>query len=54
MQTSRDCPLIDTHPEFYVRDEEGRPAIHRIAWLVYSDVALFDLAFNEPLQQDDL
>tara|TARA_Y100001933_G_scaffold69575_1_gene70623 strand:+ start:897 stop:2816 length:1920 start_codon:yes stop_codon:yes gene_type:complete len=51
MQTSRDCPLIDTHPEFYVRDETGRPAIHRIAWLVYSDVALFDLAFNEPLQQ---
>ena len=51
MQTSRDCPLIDTNPEFYVRDQEGRPAIHRIAWLVYSDVALFDLAFNEPLQQ---
>ncbi len=51
MQTSRDCPLIDIHPEFYVRDEEGRPVIHRIAWLVYSDVALFDLAFNEPLQQ---
>lgn len=51
MQTSRDCPLIETHPEFYVRDEDGRPAIHRIAWLVYSDVALFDLVFNEPLQQ---
>jgi glycosidase len=51
MQTSRDCPLIETHPEFYVRDEEGRPAIHQIAWLVYSDVALFDLVFNEPLQE---
>ena len=51
MQTSRDCPLIETHPEFYVRDDDGRPAIHRIAWLVYSDVALFDLVFNEPLQQ---
>ncbi len=50
MQTSRDCPLIETHPEFYVRDEQGRPAIHQIAWLVYSDVALFDLVFNEALQ----
>lgn len=51
MQTSRDCPLIETHPEFYVRDEDGRPAIHQIAWLVYSDVALFDLVFNQPLQE---
>jgi hypothetical protein len=50
MQTSRDCPLIETHPEFYVRDEQGRPAIHQIAWLVYSDVALFDLVFNDKLQ----
>lgn len=50
MQTSRDCPLIETHPEFYVRDEQGLPAIHQIAWLVYSDVALFDLVFNEKLQ----
>lgn len=51
MQTSRDCPLIETNPDFYVRGEDGRPAIHRIAWLVYSDVALFDLAFNESLQR---
>jgi glycosidase len=50
MQTSRDNPLITQHPEWYVRDAEGRPSIHRIAWLVYSDVALFDLAFNVPLQ----
>jgi len=50
MQTSRDCALIETHPEWYVRDEQGHPTIHQIAWLVYSDVALFDLIFNEPLQ----
>ena len=50
MQTSRDHPLIDTHPEWYVLDEEGRPSIHRIAWFVYSDVALLDLTFNKPLQ----
>ena len=50
MQTSRDCPLIEQHPEWYVLDEMGRPRIHRIAWLVYSDVALLDLPFNKPLQ----
>ncbi len=51
MQTSRDNPLIQQHPEWYVRDAEGRPAIHHIAWLVYSDVALFDLVFNQELQE---
>ena len=30
--------------------ELGRPEIHQIAWLVYSDVALLDLPFNKPLQ----
>jgi glycosidase len=50
MQTSRDCPLIESHPEWYVLDDEGRPKIHQIAWLVYSDVALLDLPFNKPLQ----
>jgi glycosidase len=50
MQTSRDNPLVRQHPEWYVLDEQGRPSIHRIAWLVYSDVALFDLVFNKPLQ----
>ena len=51
MQTSRDNPLVREHPEWYDRDEQGRPSIHQISWLVYSDVALFDLAFNEPLQE---
>jgi glycosidase len=50
MQTSRDCPLIEQHPEWYVLDESGRPKIHQIAWLVYSDVALLNLPFNKPLQ----
>ena len=50
MQTSRDSPLIKEHPEWYVLDENGVPKIHQIAWLVYSDVALFDLVFNYPLQ----
>lgn len=50
MQTSRDHDLIRTHPEWYVLDEDGRPEIHRIAWLVYSDVALLNLPFNRPLQ----
>ncbi len=50
MQTSRDCPLIEQHPEWYLLDEHGAPRIHQIAWLVYSDVALFDLVFNWPLQ----
>ncbi len=50
MQTSRDCPLIIEHPEWYVMDAQGHPKIHRIAWLEYSDVALFDLVFNWPLQ----
>ena len=49
-QTSRDCPLIEQHPEWYDLDEEGRPRINQIAWLVYSDVALLDLPFNRPLQ----
>ena len=50
MQTSRDSHLIAEQPEWYLRDEDGRPRIHQIAWLVYSDVALFDLVHNEPLQ----
>ena len=50
MQSSRDCPLIAEHPEWYLRDEHGVPQIHQIAWLVYSDVALFDLVYNQPLQ----
>jgi hypothetical protein len=50
MQTSRDCELIKQHPEWYVLDADGRPEIHKIAWLVYSDVALLDLPFNRPLQ----
>lgn len=50
MQTSRDCPLIESHPEWYVMGEAGRPRVHQIAWLVYSDVALLDLPFNKPLQ----
>ena len=51
MQSSRDCPLIAQHPEWYLRDECGVPQIHQIAWLVYSDVALFDLVYNRPLQE---
>jgi glycosidase len=50
MQTSRDNALIREHPEWYVQDENGQPAIHQIAWLVYSDVALLNLPFNRPLQ----
>ena len=50
MQTSRDHPLVGQHPEWYVRGEDGRPSIHRIAWLEYSDVALLDLPDNRPLQ----
>jgi len=50
MQTSRDSALIEEHPEWYVLDEKGRPRIHQIAWLVYSDVALLNLPFNKPLQ----
>jgi hypothetical protein len=50
MQTSRDSALIAQHPEWYALDEEGRPKIHQIAWLVYSDVALFELSGNRPLQ----
>ena len=51
MQSSRDCPLIAEHPEWYLHDERGVPQIHQIAWLVYSDVALFDLVYNQPLQE---
>lgn len=50
MQTSRDCPLIREHIDWYSLDENGIPLKHRIAWLDYSDVALFDLKFNKPLQ----
>ncbi len=50
MQTSRDCDLIEEHPEWYVLDEKGHPRIHQIAWLIYSDVALLNLPFNKPLQ----
>lgn len=50
MQTSRDCPLIFTHLEWYSLDENRRPKRHKIAWLDYTDVALFDLKFNKPLQ----
>ncbi|MFA6449801.1 MAG: alpha-amylase family glycosyl hydrolase [bacterium] len=50
MQTSRDSKLINEHRDWYALDEEGSPKIHKIAWLVYSDVALFDLLFNRPLQ----
>lgn len=50
MQTSRDAALISEHPEWYVLDDNGEPQIHRIAWLVYSDVALLDLRGNVPLQ----
>ena len=42
-QTSRDCPLINQHPEWYVMDASGHPKINQIAWLVYSDVALLEL-----------
>lgn len=51
MQTSRDSPLIQAHPEWYALDDDGQPKIHQIAWLVYSDVALFDLEGNAALQQ---
>ena len=51
LQTSRDHPLIGEHPEWYVRGDDGRPSIHRIAWLEYSDVALFDLSASQPLQE---
>ena len=50
MQTSRDSTLITEHPEWYALDKQGQPKIHQIAWLVYSDVALFDLNDNKPLQ----
>jgi len=50
MQTSRDSKLINEHRDWYALDENGIPKIHQIAWLVYSDVALFDLLFNRPLQ----
>ncbi len=50
MQTSRDNELINLHRDWYVLDENGIPKTHKIAWLHYSDVALFDLLFNKPLQ----
>lgn len=51
MQSSRDCSLIAQHPEWYLRDERGEPQIHQIAWLIYSDVALFDVRGNQSLQE---
>ncbi len=50
MQTSRDSHLILEHRDWYALDENGAPKKHSIAWLDYSDVALFDLTFNKPLQ----
>lgn len=50
MQTSRDSSLIKEHLDWYELDDNGVPKIHSIAWLVYSDVALFRLKFNRPLQ----
>ena len=50
MQSSRYCPLIEEHPEWYQLDENDAPRIHEIAWLVYFDVALFDLVYNRPLR----
>jgi len=50
MQTSRDSDLILKHREWYALDETGAPKRHKIAWLDYSDVALFDLTHNRPLQ----
>ena len=50
MQSSRYCPLIEEHPEWYQLDENDAPRIHQIAWLVYFDVAFFDLVYNRPLQ----
>ncbi len=37
IQTSRASKLIAQHPEWYALDDEGRPKIHQIAWLVYSE-----------------
>lgn len=50
MQTSRDSRLILEHRDWFALDENGAPKRHSIAWLDYSDVALFDLLFNRPLQ----
>lgn len=50
MQTSRDCQLIIDHRNWYELDEEGLPKRHKIAWLDYSDVALFDLKSNKDLR----
>ena len=50
MQSSRDCPLIEEHPEWHQLDENDAPRINQIAWLVYFDVAFFDLVYNRPLQ----
>ncbi len=50
MQSSRDCPLIEEHPEWYQFDENDATRIHQIAWLVYFGVAFFDLVYNRPLQ----
>ena len=48
--STRDCPLIEEHPEWYQLDENDAPRVHQIAWLVYFDVAFFDLVYNRPLQ----
>ena len=50
MQTSRDNPLVMSQRNWYQLDSKGHPRRHKIAWLDYSDVALFDLSFNKPLQ----
>lgn len=50
MQTSRDSQLIIDHRNWYELDEEGLPKRHKIAWLDYSDVALFDLKNNKDLR----
>jgi len=50
MQTSRDNPLVMSRRNWYQLDHKGHPRKHKIAWLDYSDVALFDLSFNKPLQ----
>ncbi|MFC2172567.1 hypothetical protein ACFLU6_08050 [Acidobacteriota bacterium] len=50
MQTSRDNSLVNEQRAWYQLDEKGHPKKHSIAWLSYSDVALFRLAFNKSLQ----
>ena len=42
--------MIEEHPEWHQLDENDAPRINQIAWLVYFDVAFFDLVYNRPLQ----